>query len=151
MLSRYPKCSEQQAHLTFKTLVVVICTAKFNCVISTQRIIIPTKKSHYLPIQHSQTSLSNEAHCIICQIGTRCVYIRCWKTCVFNKAVPYLRRLIAGLSPGSSMPGTSMCHLHVNTTLISSTSAGIEGHWTQYYFHLVVSSSNCHVVTHTCT
>lgn len=91
MFSKYPECWEQHAHLTFKALLAVICTAKFNC-ISTQCVIIPTKKSRYFPIHHSQTGLSNEEHCIICEIKTECVYLRCRLTGVFNKAVPYLRR-----------------------------------------------------------
>jgi hypothetical protein len=117
MFSNYPECWEQHAYLTFKALLAVICTAMFNC-ITTQCVIIPTKKSRYFPVQHSQTGLSNEAHCIICEIRAECVYLRCRLTGVFNKAVPYLRRLIDGLSPRRSTPGRSTHHLHVNTTLI---------------------------------
>jgi hypothetical protein len=145
---------EQHAHLTFKALLAVKCTAKFNC-ISTQCIIIPTKKSRYFPIQHPQTGLFNEARCIMCEIRTECVYIRCRLTGVFNKAVLYLRRLIAGLSPRRSTSGRSTCHLHVNSTLIRAWVGdvreffgGIKGQWTQNYFHLAFSSSNCYIVTH---
>ena len=111
-------------HLTFRALLAVICTAKFNC-ISIQYIIIPTKKTRYFPIQHSQTGLSNEARCIMCEIRNECVYIRCRLTAVFNKAVPYLRRLIAGLSPLRSAPGRSTCYLHVSYQSMSGRCQGI--------------------------
>jgi hypothetical protein len=133
------ECWEQQACLTFTVLLAVICTAQCDC-ISTQWIIIPTKKSRYFPIQHSQTGMSNEPHCIICEIRTECVYIRCRLTGVLNKAAPYLKRLIAGLSPWRSTPGRSTCHLHVNTTLIRAWVGdvreflcGIKRQWTQNY------------------
>jgi hypothetical protein len=75
------------------------------------------KEQPSFPIQHSQTGLSKQAHRIICEVRTECVWILCRLSLIFNTAVSYIRRVIAGLSPLKSTPDTSMWDLWWTVTL----------------------------------